>query len=119
MQSEREPAGAGRGGGPKPGQPAREQERADDDPSPYRGIALHKMWMHKSSRGRFRTQRCLIRVELMEQRTSLSPQGRGGDNSAGPSAAYMTPRWLKVFGTVITVVILSFVILRFTVFSGH
>ncbi len=55
----------------------------------------------------------------MEQRTSLSPQGRGGDNSAGPSAAYMTPRWLKVFGTVITVVILSFVILRFTVFSGH
>lgn len=35
------------------------------------------------------------------------------------SASYATPHWVKVFGTIVTVVILLFIILRFTVFRNH
>jgi hypothetical protein len=32
---------------------------------------------------------------------------------------YATPRRVKVFGTVVAVVILLFIILRFTIFANH
>jgi hypothetical protein len=49
------------------------------------------------------------------------PPGTGDDAGVGTGDGSPpdTPRWVKVFGTIVTVVILLFIILRFTVFAGH
>ncbi len=41
------------------------------------------------------------------------------DPSRRDAMPYRTPRWVKVFGSIVTVVVLLFVILRFTVFRDH
>ncbi len=44
---------------------------------------------------------------------------RRQDPPAPDSIPYATPLWVKVFGTIVSVVILLFIILRFTVFADH
>jgi hypothetical protein len=56
----------------------------------------------------------------MNQHTLPRSKAQSGNGRPTPEfEPYVTPRWVKVFGTVMTIVILSFVILRFTVFSGQ
>ena len=56
----------------------------------------------------------------MNQHSLPHSQGQSGNSRPmRDSEPYVTPHWVKVFGTVMSIVILSFVILRFTVFSGH
>jgi hypothetical protein len=49
-----------------------------------------------------------------------SARGGGDDTGRGPDRESTTgpPRWVKVFGIIAVVVVVLFVILRFTVFGG-
>jgi len=48
----------------------------------------------------------------------LADPPRHDPTDESDSMSYATPRWAKVFGITMAVVILLFVVLRFTVFAG-
>lgn len=62
-------------------------------------------------------------MDHSDQERSAAVRGAGdmprNDSPAPDPMTYATPRWVKVFGTIVTIVVLLFVFLRFTVFREH